>query len=183
MKNNIIYTFLITLLVVTLGSCRKAIPPGPQGEQGDKGEKGIKGEVGDKGDKGDGGGIGNVSYSDWAFLNFTLNSGQSNPAQGIYFYNGRIYDDAITQEILNQGNVIVYFKRDGKVFKLDYLTDDESLTQRLAPGQVWLYSSWDASNTMFRYIIIPASSKVGIQAISGGETTYEFLAKKFKIVD
>ncbi|WP_022829445.1 hypothetical protein [Sphingobacterium paucimobilis] len=142
---------------ICLTNCRKPLLPGPMGTQGEKGEPGDQGTDGNKGDPGKGGGLGNVYYSDWKYYDFTsLNTG---------YWRATVSEPVISNEILTKGTTIVYFKRDGQVFKTDYLTDSESLTQRLELGQIWLYSSWDPSSTMFRYIIIPPSKTIAAKAI------------------
>lgn len=147
---SISYIIISLLFSQSFLSCRKPLLPGPTGSQGEKGENGIKGEDGPKGDPGAGGGIGNVYYSDWGYYSFeALSSG---------YWRYTITEPAISNDIMTKGTTVVYFRRNNQVYKVDYLTDTESLTQRIELGQIWLYSSWDPSGTMFRYIIIPPTT-------------------------
>ena len=148
---SISYIIVTLLFSQSFLSCRKPLLPGPTGEQGEKGDKGQKGEDGQKGDPGAGGGIGNVYYSDWAYYSFEgLSSG---------YWRYTVAEPAISNDIITKGTIVVYFKRNNRVYKVDYLTDTESLTQRIELGQIWLYSSWNPSDgTMFRYVIIPPTA-------------------------
>lgn len=149
----------ITLVVVLGGvlmmmtQCRKAEIPGPQGEQGEKGIAGIQGENGEQGDPGNEGGLINVIYSDWNYVDF-VDTGNG-------FWRGTYSAEDITSDVLNKGKVIVYFKKDGEVFKLDYYKDDESITQRLELGTIWLYGSFDTNSTQFRYVIVRPQAMSG----------------------
>ncbi|WP_186755061.1 collagen-like triple helix repeat-containing protein [Echinicola salinicaeni] len=147
MKKSIklLYLFIVTILMFT--NCREPELPGQMGERGDKGIVGPKGEKGEQGEKGDGGGLDNVFYSEWSRYSFV---GLSNG-----FWRTQIQSDFINTSILEKGKVIVYFKRGEDVFKLDYVKDDESITQRLDVSSIWLYSSFDPSAVQFRYIVVP----------------------------
>lgn len=164
-----------TLLI---SSCTKQAPMGPEGPQGEIGDPGDKGEKGEKGDDGEKGSA-SIIISEWVSVNF---EGASRS------WYGKISDPRITQEVLDKAEIAVFYKDvEGDVHELNYfealLSDFKWITQQVSLGEIAMESTFNASDAKFRYIIIPASSKVGIQAISGGETTYEFLAKKFKIVD
>ncbi len=179
MKTKIIPILYVvfSLLCLSVTSCRKPILPGPMGPQGEKGDPGVKGIDGPKGDNGIGGGIGNVYYSDWRYYTFAFQASNG-------FWRAEPAVSMITNDILTKGTVIIYFKRDGLIYKLDYLTDTESITQRIDLGKIWLYSSFDPSSVTFRYIIIPGSTASGLQARSGiqiDKMSYQTLCKQLDI--
>lgn len=145
MRNKTLVIILAGMLMM-LTQCRKAEIPGAQGEQGEKGIVGVKGEKGDQGYPGNEGGLINVIYSDWNYVDF-VDAGNG-------FWRGIYSAEGITSDILDKGNVVVYFKRGEEIFKLDYFKDDESFTQRLEIGKIWLYGSFDPSTVQFRYIIV-----------------------------
>lgn len=151
---NVTRLVIIICLIVGLFGCRKNPPPGIPGPRGEQGVPGPKGPTGPKGYTGIGGnGIANVKSSGWI-----------SELEGIYYSNGdtvgRIYTDAITPEILQTGNVIVYFKVPGSgVYKLDYYSNSLIITERLDVGVAFIYSSLDFRRVgmSFRYIIIPGT--------------------------
>ena len=162
MENFKMLTVLVLGILLTLGSCRK-YDQGPQGIKGEPGAAGPKGEPGPKGDPAEQKtGIGNALFSDWTTVSFAL---QTNG-----FWRATWNVSSVTPTILSQGSVIVYMKRDGSVYKLDYYTNTESFTQRIDVGQIWLYGSFDPAPVQFRYIIIPPrEAAAGLAKLSSRE--------------
>lgn len=127
-----------------------------------KTEKGDVGPIGSTGAKGDTGATGamgtaNVSYSDWVNITFG-GSGTS--------YIANISAPKLTQDILDKGDVHIYWKLGTTVQYIPYSQTIGSTTytifQVLTVGNIKLTSSYAvASNTSIRYVIIPG-------AIAGG---------------
>lgn len=168
-------------LATLLLSCEKEGPPGPAGAAGEQGPRGETGAAGPKGDKGDNGapgpkgatgaegpkgdkgatgaqgpkgdpGTANVIYSQWLGINFS---------QAV-FWHAEIMTTKITQDIVDKGMVLVYFRStvpNAPVYKLNYNLGNTFLIQSIAPGQIILNASQDYSDPdyRFRYVIIPGS--------------------------
>ena len=118
----------ITLLSIFATSCSKP----------DDGAVGPKGETG----------TANVIYSDWATTPFTQ-PGTS--------WQAVIFEPKITQEIIDKGVILCYFKNPGNnnIFQLNYNSGSEYILYSCDIGKIRLFSSSNYSNLPFRYIIIP----------------------------
>src|SRR5690606_6274 len=133
------------LFAFTLGGCEKGDtgPIGPQGEQGIEGEKGDKGDRGAKGDKGDTGargatgatgprgatgatgpqgpaGTANVIYSNW--LSFQQ-SQRDTVIDGTNLKVNHLPAPRLTQSIIDNGVVMVYWRFLSTVLQLPYTSD------------------------------------------------------------
>lgn len=149
MKNFSTYIFIFLLSFSFLAACKK----GEQGPEGPKGEQGPPGPKGDTGPKGEDAAPGefNVVYSDWATVTFT----GSNQA-----WKGVINDARITQDVLNEANITVFYKdAAGVVYELNIFNDSYKMNQQVDLGSITVNSTFDASAGQFRYVITPAGVK------------------------
>lgn len=123
----------ITILSLFATSCSKP----------DDGAVGPKGETG----------TANVIYSDWATTPFTQ-PGTS--------WQSVIFAPKISQEVLDKGVVLCYFKNPGNnnVFQLNYNLGSEFIVFSCDIGKIRLFSSNNYSVLPFRYLIIPGSVSV-----------------------
>jgi hypothetical protein len=169
MNTKITAFIVIVFLSVGFLGCNREAPQGLAGPEGEAGPAGPKGPQGPKGPKGIGGnGVANVEYSDWITdLKVAYTHGS--------FDVGEIKTDNITPEVVARGNVIVYFKdpNSGGVYKLDYYTDEMSITQRINVGILYIYCSVNfvKKGLAFRYIIIPPTNS---EATSKSESVPNF---------
>ncbi|MBD0777600.1 collagen-like protein [Maribacter sp. ANRC-HE7] len=152
-------------------------PQGPQGEQGIPGEDGADGADGAQGEQGEQGetGTANVIYSDWIDSPVTSNNIESSQA------NGDIDAAGLSQEIINQGTVLIYARVLGSVYALPYIgIQGVSYHYRLTVGAVNIrLATIDGSDigaplfTQYRYVLIPGGVEAGngIGGITGKSST------------
>lgn len=135
-KSYLVMALGATMLVT---SCKKG-DTGPMGPKGDKGDTGATGSKGDKGDKGDTGATGatggtgtpgkdgtdaQVIYSDWITANLTANTHPSGETatESNYSYLQLIDAPKLTADIVDKGQVLVYFKNsEGEIFNISNQT-------------------------------------------------------------
>ena len=134
-------------------------PAGPTGTNGANGATGTTGAIGATGATG-ATGTANVSYSDWINITFV---GSSNN----YIVN--IPAPKLTQEILDKGDVHVYWKIGSSIYYLPYSQTLGSTTytifQIFTVGNIKLTSSYAVSSaTAIRYVIIPGGIAGGRKA-------------------
>lgn len=146
-KRNLKPRLIALLLTVMLISCEKEGPIGPEGPAGPQGAQGIAGPKGDQGDAG----TANVIYSDWMDVKFNRTGS---------FWLTSFNTPKLTQEIVDHGLVIVYYKHtaSGFVYKLNYALDDIYIIQQIKVGFIRLFSSFNASDP-FRYVLIPGGAQ------------------------
>lgn len=175
---------LLFVLSIFLAGCEKDTEPGPKGDKGDVGEKGDTGTAGPQGPEGQQGapgtpgeegpqgdpGTANVIYSDWMA-----------PVWGHYSIDGptqkmmRIPDLILSNEILNNGAILVYRKHiptptntltyllpqmllrvDGTIAaKYDTYTQGNGIIINLQSFGGDLAETYYDSRNTFRYIVIP----------------------------
>lgn len=161
--------FLILIIVWCIGltACTKESPDGPQGPQGEQGEPGEKGNPGPPGDDGEEGDV-TIIVSEWEKHDFTGTA---------RVWEAEIENEAITQDVLDKADITVYAKINGAVYELNYFTNTHNITQALALGRIQVYSTFDASDNEFRYIIVPAGAKPS--NIQGKKLTYSDYQKLY----
>lgn len=152
-------------------------PQGPQGEQGIPGEDGADGADGEQGEQGEQGetGTANVIYSDWIDSPVSSNNIESSQA------NGDIDAAGLSQEIIDQGTVLIYARVLGSVYALPYIgIQGVSYHYRLTVGAVNIrLATIDGSDigaplfTQYRYVLIPGGveDSNGIGGITGKSST------------
>ncbi|HEY9561313.1 MAG TPA: collagen-like protein [Anseongella sp.] len=147
MKKLKLMALLTAAALFSFAACEKEGPVGPQGPAGPQGEQGAPGPKGDKGDPG----TANVVYSDWIDVKFQKTGS---------FWLSSLNTPKLTQEILDHGLVIVYYKHtpSGFVYKLNYTLDDLYIIQQIKVGFIRLHSSFDASDP-YRYVLVPGGAQ------------------------
>ena len=169
-------------------------PQGPQGEQGIQGEAGADGEDGEQGEKGDTG-TANVIYSEW--LDSPIVDADDNIESPTA--NGNIDVAGLSQEIVDQGTVLVFGKveNNDNVYALPFIGNQgvsyyyyyklETINIRLAT-----VDDSDIGAPLFseyRYVLIPGGVEAsnGIGGVTGKSSTdysnmgYEELVAHFNI--
>lgn len=197
--------FLIVVLISSLFvACSKedgedgAVgPQGPQGEQGIQGEAGEDGEDGEDGEQGEKGdtGTANVIYSEW--LDSPIVDADDNIESPTA--NGDIDAASLSQEIVDQGTVLVFGKVEANdnVYTLPFIGNQgvsyyyyyklETINIRLAT-----VDGSDIGSPLFsqyRYVLIPGGVEAsnGIGGITGKSSTnysnmsYEEIVAQFNI--
>lgn len=196
MKNFLPCLIWGVMLNVLLVSCEKEGPPGPAGSQGDQGEEGPKGDEGDPGEKGDPG-TANVLYSDWISFDVSVWEKVTEFSRETQVYG--ISEDAVTQEILDQGLVFVYVRFGGApaprplpfVGYITTTTKDQYLWHRLSIGAISiifhnLNDNTDpgkfGSSNEYRYIIVPGGTPLnGRSSAALQHMSYEEICRLFDI--
>ena len=179
-------------------------PEGPQGPKGDQGEPGPEGPQGPKGDQGEPG-TANVIYTDW--INIGIGGLQGSIPRSPRSYLGRNYTAyefeiaELTQEIIDQGTVLVYMKlgpqnENGLITQLPFTlgntggTTDSAIyiTYTLTNGLVRVLSQYLDTNiafnlvetTDFRFVLIPGGTAAA-NSIDSDDVEYERIVKRFSI--
>ncbi|SOE23909.1 hypothetical protein SAMN06298216_4282 [Spirosomataceae bacterium TFI 002] len=120
-------SLLLTFCVLLIFSCEgpegSMGPAGPQGVVGSKGDNGAKGDTGSKGEIGNA----NVVYSTWENPAWEANGNYSTRTNYIW---EKQFGNVITQEILDQGMVYVYFK--SKVLSWDVDTQEYNIEEAIS---------------------------------------------------
>lgn len=163
------FTPLFFLFLIS--SCKKGDvgPQGPQGPQGTQGETGSKGEAGSA----------NVKYSAW----FTPSSYVRTTVYGLSNFTYAAAATEVTQDIIDQGTVLVYGKLNGYndniwptnsvgqlPITLSYIITETSVDTWdaiLSPAKITIrmVNSTNTYTTLnhahqFRYIVIPGGSAI-----------------------
>jgi hypothetical protein len=166
---------LLTLLFVSLSACEGPTgPEGPIGMQGEQGEQGPEGEQGEQGEQGPEGeqgepGTANVIYSDWMQLGDVSTEADTT----LVFRNYAMYNISapdLSQEILDQGTIMVYYRLSGLTLPLPLTLaglsgSDASVSITFTifePEQITILSQQLDNTTFtlnlsteFRYVLIP----------------------------
>src|SRR5690625_1403601 len=188
-------------------------PEGPQGPKGDQGEPGPEGPQGPKGDQGEPGpegpqgepGTANVIYTEW--INIGFSGSQGSIPRSPRSYLGRNYTayefeiPELTQEIIDQGTVLVYMKMgprnvNGLITQLPFTlgntdgTTDSTIyiTYTLTNGLVRVLSQYLDTNTAFnmvettdfRFVLIPGGTAAAY-SFDSDDVEYERIVKRFSI--
>ncbi len=137
-------------------------PVGPMGTNGANGNNGATGATGVTGATGATGATGtaNVSYSDWVNVTF-VGSGTS--------YIANVTAPKLTQDILDKGDVHIYWKIGSSVYYIPYAqtigTTTYTIFQVLTVGNIRLTASYSGiTGTQIRYVIIPGGIAGGRRA-------------------
>jgi hypothetical protein len=156
------------LLIVVTGCEGPEGPTGPEGPQGEQGPAGPLGPAGEDGEDGEDGNA-NVIYSDWIALS-TLSAPADTTVLSRNYTRWHIPAEQLSQEIIDGGAVLVYFRLLGMITQLPYTVasisdfDEDVLITfaPFAPGQITILSqSLDNtpfslnSSSEFRYLLIP----------------------------
>ncbi len=167
MKNVYMRGFVVlaisTALMIAAGCEGPEGPTGPQGAQGPQGEQGPEGPEGPTG-------TANVIYSEWVTLS-DLEASTDTTVLSRTYRKWEIPAPELTQEIINQGTILVYFALEGVVLPLPATFGGTNpIYVTFAPFQSGILSilaqnldntaSGLNSSIQFRYILIPG----GIQA-------------------
>jgi hypothetical protein len=149
-------------------------PIGPAGPTGATGATGASGATGATGATG----TANVSYSDWVNVTFT-GSGTS--------YIANVAAPKLTQDILDKGDVHIYWKIGTSIYYIPYAqvigTTTYTIFQILTVGNIKLTSSYAiASGTAIRYVIIPGGIAGGRKA-NVNYSDYEEVKKYYNLPD
>lgn len=160
--------FLNIFLAFVLFSCEKEGDPGPQGLRGEQGTEGPQGEKGDPG-------TADVIYSEWTF--FDTNNWRKVTEFGRETQLYPVEDTLITQEIIDQGLIMVYIRFGGTpqprpLPYTGYVTSsskDQSIWYRLFPETIEIVFNNLGENTdpgtfgagnFYRYIIVPGGTAI-----------------------
>lgn len=159
---------LLMAAAISFAACSKDGTEGPKGEQGDQGAPGPGGPAGPQGPQGDPG-TANVIYSGWLDVEFeaVVDAGDT------IAFEGSIDVPKLTQEILNTGEIKVYFNGGtaaaSAVFPLP-MTDlffGYLLSTTFYLNEIYMIANFDASTGLdennqkvqqYRYVIIPGGT-------------------------
>ncbi len=169
---NYLLTFGIVVLSLGLLACEG--PAGSEGPQGPQGEQGLQGEQGPQGEEG----TANVIYSEWMRLG-DVSTGADTTILSRNFARYHIPAPDLTQEIIDQGTMLVYYQLLDLITPLPWTFSDLSsgggtytvTFGPLKPEFITILSQNSDNtaftlnlDTQFRYILIPggvaATSKV-----------------------
>ncbi len=165
----------IVSAVIFMDACKaekgEVGPIGPTGAKGDPGATGATGAVGATG-------TANVIYSEWTNVTFA-GSGTS--------YIANVAAPKLTQDILDKGDVHVYWKIGSSIYYIPYAqvlgTTTYTLFQILTVGNIKLTASYAiSSSTSIRYVIIPGSIAGGRKA-AVDYRNYEEVKKYYNLKD
>ena len=148
---------LAAVIVLFFGACSKTGPAGPQGAQGNPGTD-------------------NIIYSAWSSLTFT----GSGPYSALWDVS------AITQDVLDKGTVLVYFKSGTYVIPLPATFASTYIYLVFDPGHIRIGSNVDLGIYQFRYIIIPggvASTDLSFSHAQLLNMRYEEICKHYHIAE
>ncbi|HTN06410.1 collagen-like protein [Agriterribacter sp.] len=175
------FTFLMPVLAAALLmlSCTKEGPEGPQGTTGTPGPAGPQGPQGTTGAPGPAG-TANVIYSNW--LSFQQLQ-RDTIVDATNFKVNHLPAPDLTQNIIDRGVILVYWRYLTTVFQLPYTSDagtgtgpDKTSTISYIPNPNVIYiTRYTHDNTasigfgsiQFRYVLIPGGTAAGRNA---GET-------------
>lgn len=185
-KNNLrsLTVFIFSMALIISIGCE-----GPEGPTGPDGAQGPQGEIGPEGPEGPPG-TANVIYSEWIALG-DLEAPSDTTVISRNYTKWDIPESALTQEIIDQGTILVYFSLNGTVLPLPstfgganpiYIT-----FAPFQPGSLSILAQ-NLDNTasglnndiQFRYIIIPGgtAAKQAFPDFSNYHETMEFYSIK-----
>lgn len=174
---------LLTASVFCLTACRSGRDgdPGPQGPKGDAGAAGAtgpKGDTGATGPKGDPG-TANVIYSSWFDVTFA--------ASGT-LYTASLPAPPLTQDILDKGDIRVYWRENGRVITLPYTEAINGTLYTVHPrffvGRIDLRASYPIPTAQpMRYVIIPGGTPAGGRKAAADGTDYEAVKLRYSLPD
>lgn len=173
LKNTYLLQLTAIILIVTAFiGCNPE--DGAEGPQGAKGEQGIQGPPGPQGEQGESG-TANVMYTEW--INFDNSNWNQVTEFGRVTQLYEIEEERITEEIINNGIVLMYIRLGGapapRLLPLTGYVTSSSLEQhiwyRLETGSITLAfhnlnnttnpGTFGSSNS-YRYIIIPGGTLI-----------------------
>lgn len=163
-------TYLLLMLLIGFTSCSKDGATGPEGPAGPAGPAGPGGPAGPAGANG-AAGTANVIYSAWLDVTFTAVTNPDDITDTLAF-QAAIPAPKLTNEILNSGDVKVYFNwgtsAQPDIDPLPYYNVffNYTFTTSLTQGSIGLIASFDASTFtdagskyfQFRYVLIPGGT-------------------------
>jgi hypothetical protein len=185
-KNNLrgLTVFIFSIALIISIGCE-----GPEGPTGPDGAQGPQGEIGPEGPEGPPG-TANVIYSDWITLS-DLEAPSDTSFLGRTYNKWEIPAPEITQEIIDQGVILVYFSLTGTILPLPTTFGGSNpIYITFAPFQPGTLSilAQNLDNTtiglnndiQFRYIIIPGgtAAKQALPDFSNYHETMEFYGIK-----
>jgi hypothetical protein len=164
----------ITSAVIFMDACKaekgEVGPIGPTGPTGATGATGTPGAVGATG-------TANVIYSPWTSVTFT-GSGTT--------YIGSLTATKLTQDILDKGDIHVYWSESGRVLTIPYSQTIGSTAYTVFPryyvGRIDLVGSYALSPQMIRYILVPGGVSTGRKA-AVDYNNYEEVKKYYNLPD
>lgn len=172
--------FVVSIAFMMVAGCE-----GPEGSTGPQGAQGAQGEQGPEGPEGPTG-TANVIYSEWMTLS-DLEAPSDTTVLGRTYRKWEIPASELTQEIIDQGTILVYFALEGVVLPLPttfgganpiYVTFAPFQSGTLSILAQNLDNTASGLNTsiQFRYILIPGgtASKQKLPDFSKYHETMEF---------
>ncbi len=148
-------------------------PIGPTGAKGDKGDPGAAGATGATGATG----TANVIYSPWTSVSFTGSAAN---------YTGSLAAAKLTQEILDKGDIRVYWSESGRVLSIPYSqvvgSTPYTVHARYFVGRIDFIANYALSAQMFRYVLIPGGVPTGRKA-AVDYNNYEEVKKYYNLPD
>ncbi len=175
---------IVMAMFILLDACKAEKgdtgPIGPMGINGTNGATGATGAVGGTGATGATGATGtaNVSYSDWVNVTF-VGSGSS--------YITNVTAPKLTQDILDKGDVHIYWKIGSSIYYIPYSqtigTTTYTLFQILTVGNIKITASYAVTSaTQIRYVIIPGGIAGGRRA-AVDYADYEAVKKYYNLTN
>lgn len=181
--------YLLFTAVLLFSGCADDGDVGPKGDKGDQGDTGEQGETG----------TANVIYSEW----FALNTATNKFAKFVNVSSNKlVYEfDApdITQEVVERGLVVAFFRLDGYTYTLPFLyiynIHFELHAIAVSKLQISFYEEGFQANDnstqivedepLFRYIIIPGENPISTSRASSpvDYNDYEAVKAYYKIPD
>ncbi len=145
-------SYALIAILLSFTACTKTGPQGPAGAQGSTGPTGPTGPAGSNGTNGATGpqgaaGTANVIYSGWV-----------HPTGNFPLY---IFDTKnITQDILDKGEVVVYYKTamNNPIVALPISVGSSYAYYEVRLGEITVWSNFLNNTLLFRYIIIPGGT-------------------------
>ncbi len=161
----IVYVSLVAVAML-FNACSKEGPAGPAGAKGDQGAPGPGGPAGPAGPAG----TANVIYSAW--LKVTFQEDRNQAGDTLYGYYADVPAPKLTKDILNMGEVKVYFNYGTaatpiiEALPITDLFGGLLISATYLEGKISLYSNANASSAtvsgqerfQYRYILIPGGT-------------------------
>ena len=171
------YVLLIGMIcTISIYSCKK----GPQGDKGDTGATGTPGAIGATGPGGPQGANGNTGATGASGATGATGAPGAPGADGTTVQsflltnrsvslvgNTRFLIPAITQDIVDKGVVLVYFRTTGSTiwYALPYAEDDRTIKLTdYGVGFIDIRANFSSGGLDFRVIVIAGTSLTGLQA-------------------
>lgn len=168
------FVVIIGLALFTAACDGPVGPEGPQGEQGERGPRGPQGPVGEDGNA-------NVMYSDWRMIS-DMSAVRDSIIDGSHLKLTHWQTAAdpyptITEEILDDGIILVYIRFGGSTYPLPYTSDAGGTANTLdffvePPSKLFIkrFTHNDSGSVpiggsvQIRYLLVPGNIGGGLRA-------------------